>query len=135
MEDKAAQSSRRRARNDSITTGHDTHVLLEDNHYSNMKRFRDEGADFSESEDDAFDDGDDLMARAAEMMDFDDEEDSGSNSDSASEAEAPQNKRQKPNGRKKSASPADEALQDDLEAVNILQLQVRPNFLRAEEAY
>lgn len=62
------------------------------------------------------------MARAADMMDFDEEdEDSGSDSEAASEPVA---KKQRPNGRKKSRSPSAEGLQDDLEAVNVLQLQV-----------
>jgi hypothetical protein len=92
-----------------------------------MKRAR-SAEDGSASEDDAFDDGDDLMARAADMMDFDDEdEDSGSDSSgesgTAQEAQ-PVKKKQKSNGRKKSRSPSPGALQEDVEAVNVLQLQV-----------
>ena len=93
-----------------------------------MKRSRiDEDVDDSDAQDDAFDDGDDLMARAAEMMDFDDDEeegDSGSENDEEVEKEQPAKKKQKSNGRKESRSPSADPLQDDVEAVNVLQLQV-----------
>lgn len=46
-----------------------------------MKRTREASFGSDDGEDNAFDDGDDLMARAADMVDFDDEEDSGSSGD------------------------------------------------------
>lgn len=107
-----------------------------------MKRsrvsFKEETASDSASDNDAFDDGDDLMARAASMMDFDDEDDSeddeddsaaGGDSDAGSSQAGPSTgKKQKlNNGRQKGKKHADlEALPEDDEAElqSVLQLKV-----------
>lgn len=91
------------------------------------------------SDDDAFDDGEDLMARAASMMDFDDEDDSedeeedsdsdGSEAES-SEAGPSSGKKQKlNNGRQKGKNKKEDALEalpddDEAELQSVLQLKV-----------
>lgn len=105
-----------------------------------MKRSRAaiQGASDSEgsSEDGAFDDGDDLMARAASMMDFDDEDDDSEDDedmdDGDSEAESSEagpstGKKQKlNNGRQKKKREELDALPEDEEAElqSVLQLKV-----------
>ena len=92
------------------------------------------------SDNDAFDDGDDLMARAASMMDFDDEDDSEDDEDSeagssSSEAGPSTEKKQKLNsGRQKGKRHEQlEALPEDDEAElqSVLQLQVSGNVIAA----
>ena len=107
-----------------------------------MKRSHGSGDSGSEDNDDAFDDGDDLMARAAEMMEFDDddeeEDDSeGSQEDSekqeevVSDLDGEEQAQQQPARKKQKASngtahSADEPVAEGDEVVtsSVLQLQV-----------
>ena len=114
---------------------------------ANMKRGHESvgnGSD-SASNDDAFDDGDDLMARAADMMDFDNnEDDSDSDGSSAASQEdsemqeeldagldGEEQTQQQPARKKQKASngtrhEADEPVAgDEVVASSMLQLQVR----------
>lgn len=114
--------------------GHDRFLFTKPTTMKRPRATLNEGSDGgSGSDNDAFDDGDDLMARAASMMDFDDEEDeSDSDEDSeasTSEAGPSTGKKQKLNGggHKGKRKDDSDALPDDEEAElqSVLQLKVR----------
>lgn len=100
-----------------------------------------DGSAVADIYDDVFDDGEDLMARAASMMEFDDDdEDSGSSGDEedddddsargsgdAEEVVESSSKRQKlANGYKSSAQVVNEVPEDDEQEIqSVLQLKVR----------
>ena len=108
-------------KNDDVSAITTMHTLLPVR--KSMKRPRqasDSGSD------DAFDDGEDLIARAADMMDFNDDEDSGSDESSDAEAEQsqPAKKKQKANGKTKAVKQERDASQEDEEVTSLLQLEV-----------